>query len=686
MDGIQSAASTSAGTRRSGEPGNAGVSRQGAFAGREVSVSHRQRRLQPHQAGREPAGGSNAPVCDDPTPTRPVKVLGAPIRASGLIEGWVSAPRTRPCAGSTIRVTPTPASPNPNRLWLTQERKDAIRKEDERLLKLVWRPDFPAEERAGLSATARTIRELERDSAEAHELLEKSRAGPLGDTDSRKLWSLVRLHQPGVLQRRIELYAAISRFRTDGGTCPTSDLVSDELRRRADDVCEYWYRMGLSWLGAATRIDTNLPVDLGSRTVVESRVVPGTEIGAHFPTGYPLREGHALPPLAEFPHARDLALTGLSNDRNETLFVGVRHGILSADDFQVEALQRLTYDELRAMLSNARAAGILQAPEGGTDESDFRNVCDGLSSPVFAPHAAVAMRVDFCNYMHVEILSTALLADPEKLQKAHGDKPVQLPLASIALLTPDDIGRWSTQHWYFDVESTGLPVALEVREPRVRKRLVPARVPIRQFALAIEGPLNKDIHRINRESAEQLLGPLNSPNLRGDVEKRLGEMRRRHETVSGVIPELEALHARIRARAGAGHPAEISARQSLARVQQEAVRLDRNVRSLSQAGSQLKVQWMRRGDWPVGDAALGTAALLALVGHLMCETPLMSCARGRDFTRRLDVEVKLLAAAADANDGRLPLIDAVMAGWHSARSAFTPPAPSVPAPAEHYAT
>ena len=614
--------------------------------------------------------------------------------ATGPIAGWVSAPGIRACAGGTIRVAPTPASPNPNRLWLTQQRKDAIRKEDERLLRLAWRRDFPSEARVGLLATARQIQEFERESAEAHELLEKSRSGPLGEEDSRKLWSLVRSNQPGLLKRQAGLYAAIGKFRQDEDTCPTRARVLGELQQRVDDACEYWYRMGLSWLGVARRIDTNLPFGACPRTVVESRVVPGTVIGAHFPKAYPLLEGHALPPMAEYPHARGLALTSLSNARNETLFVGIRHGILNADDIQAKALQRLTPDELQAVLSNAFAAGVLPAWIGGPDGPGWHTVWDALSSINDGPLAAAALRFDVCNYMHVEILSAALLARPEKLKKAHEDIPVKLPLASIALLTPDDVGIWSTQHKYFDSKESGRTVTLEVRVPHVRKYPVSARVPIRQFALAIEGPLNQGIHGINRESAEQLLGPLNSPDLFappgslhqcGDVELRLRKMQMLHEKASAGISETEALHASILARSGAGHPDEISARRSLARLHQDAVRLDRNTRSLAQAARQLKAQWVRHGDWPVGDAALGTAALLALVGHLMRETPLMSCAKDRDFTRRLDVEVKLLAAAADTNDGHLPIVDTDMEGWHSARSAFAQPAPNVPAPAERKA-
>ena len=575
-----------------------------------------------------------------------------------------------------------PASPNPNSLWLTQERKGAIKEEDKRLEKLIRSLGFAPDKRVGLSETARSVREFERDSATAHELLEKSRAGPLGDPDCRKLWSLVRSRQPEVLERQVELHAGLCVVRQGVGSCPTKALILDELQRRADDACEYWYRMGLSWLGAARRIDTALPLAPGSREVVDSRVVPGWVIGAHFPMGYPLGEGHALPPWAEYPHARDLALTGLSNTRNETLFLGIRHGILHADDFGVKALQRLSHDELRAAMSNAHAAGLLPGRDEEGFESIFRKVRDCLNSPKAGPMAAALFRLDFCNYMQVEILTTALLADPEKLQKADGDKPVELRLASIALLTPDDIGSWFTQHRYFDVDKTGRTVSLEVREPHVPKRLVSAKVPIRQFALAMEGSLDRGIHKINNEAAEQLLGPLNSPNLGGDIERNVEKIRGRHEIFSDVVQEMKTQLARIRARVDAGHPAAIAARQSLARVEQEAARLDRNARSLSQVGGQLKVRWMRRGDWPDGKAALGTAALLALAGHLMGETPLMSCARGRDFTRRLDVEVKLLAAAADANDGRLPPVDADMAGWRAARAAFAQPAPSVRALAD----
>ena len=605
------------------------------------------------------------------------------MRATGVIAGWVRAPGPEPYAGKTMGVTPRRASPRPERLWLAQERKAAIKAEDERLQQLVRSPDLAAEEKAGLSSAARLIWAIERDTAEAHELLEKSRAEPLSAADCRKLWSLVRSRQPGMVQLQSEMNAALRVVKQRWGACPDGTLILDKVQRRASDVHEYWCRMGLGWLGAARRIDTTLPLNLGLRVVVDDRVVPGRVVGAHFPTEYPLDEGHALSPSAEYPHAHDLALTGLSNARNETLFVGVRHGILHADDCRAEVLRLLNDNELRAMIFNIGAAGLLLKPDVETCESFYCKVFGYLRSRKLESELAEVFQMDICNYMQVEILSAALLADPEKLHMADRGEPVTLRLASIALLTPDDIVSWSTQYTYFNLErDRGVPVRLEVREPDVAKRVVPARVPIRQFALAMEGTLNQGIHRINRESAEQLLGRLNSTILGGDIKRSVEEMRSSAGLLRGVLPDLEAQFARARSRAGATDPAAIVAGQSLARVEQEAAYLDRTARSLLQAGRQLKTQWMRRGDWPAGKAAQGTGALLALAGFLMGEIPLMSCARGRDFTRRLDVEVKLLAAAADADDGRLPLVDKDMACWNSARSAFTPPVPSAPAPAE----
>ena len=58
---------------------------------------------------------------------------------------------------------------------------------------------------------------------------------------------------------------------------------------------------------------------------------------------------------------------------------------------------------------------------------------------------------------------------------------------------------------------------------------------------------------------------------------------------------------------------------------------------------------------------------LALVGHLMGETPLFNCKSGKDRTGQLDAEVKSLAAA-DESGGRVPPPDESMETWRPVRS------------------
>ena len=80
------------------------------------------------------------------------------------------------------------------------------------------------------------------------------------------------------------------------------------------------------------------------------------------------------------------------------------------------------------------------------------------------------------------------------------------------------------------------------------------------------------------------------------------------------------------------------------------------------------------GNRPVGIDAQAAAARLALVGHIMGETPLLNCAKGPDFTARLDSHVKLLATAADCDHGNLPTVEMEKTpAWRAALSDFAPP-------------
>ena len=71
-----------------------------------------------------------------------------------------------------------------------------------------------------------------------------------------------------------------------------------------------------------------------------------------------------------------------------------------------------------------------------------------------------------------------------------------------------------------------------------------------------------------------------------------------------------------------------------------------------------------------GAEAYGAAARLALVAYLMGETPLLSCSTDRDYNKRLDAEVKILATVTDCRGGQVPPAHLDTDTWDSARTEF----------------
>lgn len=85
-----------------------------------------------------------------------------------------------------------------------------------------------------------------------------------------------------------------------------------------------------------------------------------------------------------------------------------------------------------------------------------------------------------------------------------------------------------------------------------------------------------------------------------------------------------------------------------------AGRLEKNARTLEDAGQRLKGLWQQAERWPAGaEPYRQVGARLALIGHLTGGMPLLSCAGGRLFTREPDAEIEFLATVADHRNGRL---------------------------------
>ena len=273
----------------------------------------------------------------------------------------------------------------------------------------------------------------------------------------------------------------------------------------------------------------------------------------------------------------------------------------------------------------------------------------------------------------MESAAAAICADPNKFQRALGGEAVDVNLFDVALLKSEDFVHWTHQCFQNGEWQSGHRISLVLRGPDNQPRQIQANCRVRQFAVAVEdqGP-DFSLYPALHICAAQLLGGPGSRELGGDVLARVGFLRSR---VAQLGRELAAAgHEQVRTLppAALGHLGALQARNRCTALQAEISRLDTQARALEQAGRQLKDMWRQLADWPTGADAYGAAARLALVAYLMGETPVLSCPTNRDYNKRLDAEVKILATVTDCQRGHVPPTDLDTAIWDSARTAFGP--------------
>ena len=120
-----------------------------------------------------------------------------------------------------------------------------------------------------------------------------------------------------------------------------------------------------------------------------------------------------------------------------------------------------------------------------------------------------------------------------------------------------------------------------------------------------------------------------------------------------------------------GSPGAVAAQREIAALTEQIDTLEKNARTLGRAARDVKTIWENKDYRRGGGDPYKMVSRLALVSHLMGETPLFNCKSGKDRTGQLDAEVKFLATVADEQDGRIPSADRNMDVWRSARSDFT---------------
>ena len=525
----------------------------------------------------------------------------------------------------------------------------------------------------GVSAGLRMVSGVEQDIRRLKELLAASGIRILEPAEWGELSGLIASIQKHLTLLDDRWGHRPGRLPESGAMGPWADEAFDELLRRLAWALNYVYSATMPWEDRIRRIELHVP-GRSAPVVVESRIVPGTALGAGLGSGYPAEELSNPDGSARFRHVPDLEQTVLTGADGDLLYSGLRHSFIQASDLDGLQLNRLPDDELRVLLQDLykpeyRGFPGFRAPiRMDTDFilSEIRN--HSSAANIHAVELSDRAR----RKMVRESFAAALVTDTGKFQRALGGATVELPLFVIALVDDSSTRSAINQSAAYFHSTLCTSLELRARDPSGNQHTVNAKVDVRDFVFSMEGP-GALLTWMERAKAVRLLGPIAAEEPGGAVKEQTHVMLERVGKLKEDIRKLGTKQLQTVRRRGVDHPEALSAAHRLIELTTELSRLERNARTLQQAARQLKTLLLECGETPVGtDKHHATAARLALIAHLMGATPVLSCPSGSGFARELDTETKFLATVADCRDGSLPPIGRDRGVWDDARGAFTP--------------
>ena len=203
-------------------------------------------------------------------------------------------------------------------------------------------------------------------------------------------------------------------LRPSGSLEPEHESLLQESLQRLIDTHGYLSTDASPCAGLSREITVKLPAWLGNiKTVVTSRLVPGTAFGAILPAGYP-DDGVAGPArIDSHRHVPNLALSTLVNSENLTIFSALRHGVIHAGDHAGNPTANPSHDATESPGRNQ--PGSKDQPES------VRAHCenpDKSPPPIAADKSSDAEETkrQTCLRMARETATAALASHPDKLQ------------------------------------------------------------------------------------------------------------------------------------------------------------------------------------------------------------------------------------------------------------------------------
>ena len=685
MDQPTSSPESTGGRSPSGSPPPARQRQQGALGGRQVSEAPSQApSVRDSRAAATATGGvetrpgihwrraiaepSSRQAAVSVSGTRPYRrarmpeLRGHPSERASEVEAPQPTPK-RARLGSTSGITGLP--------WLTREQNEERQVLHSRLSAWRERPQAASQPRADVDETLGLVSRIERDLVRAEELLQGMRTRLLTEAEWRELTFLVERARADTPRR---LARATDRLDGLAGIGAPSSAEAGQLKaslQRFVAAHEFLTAEELPWGSIARRVEVPLGAGTETTAVVESRVIPGTAFGECLARGYPRDENATLEDTVLYGRVPGLAQTTLTNATGQILFRGLRRGFIGTKYLNARALADLSDADLERLVSEL----VMVKQQGESPENHRRRVaghCRKIRSDyIEADRAAEAVCYKASARMCNDSAVAALCSDPDELQRAMGGETADIKLFDVSLFTQNDCRPWVSHRGQHFVWQARLPNSLNLRGPNRALCQVSIKACVRQFALCVEDQGHDlSIHRDLTRGVVQLLGGMGSREPGGDLLARVDELRSRAAQLGRELAAGGHEQVRTLPPSALDQSVGLQARNRIDSLQAEMAHLDRQARALEQAGRQLKDLWREHDGWPTGAEAYGAAARLALVAYLMGETPLLSCPTDRDYNKRLDAEVKILATVTDCRGGQVPPAHLDTDMWDSACTEF----------------
>lgn len=564
--------------------------------------------------------------------------------------------------------------------WLTPEQYEARREIDRKIDRLLDEGEIATQFEECLYSVCDILSQVERETLKADELLEQWRSGWLTPQHWRKLSCLIRWNSQALPQYQARLGRELGRLVEGGLLSEAEATVVKESLKVLGDTHDYLAAGRLPWADAVGRIETRLPGGGETPAIADSRVVSGGTLVAWLKRPHASGQGTPGSVAARYGHVPNLDRSDLANGSGQSTFAALRHRFIGAHELDGATLRGLGDDSLKALVG----AGYIEAGREVSDatarERQIDDCCRRIGTdPAFAERSAAAMRMRSGKTMGRELIAIALGSYPPMLDWARGGATAEVCLASVSVLKAGEFEAWAAQRDSLAALERENPAELEVPGTWGEPCKVRADVAVREFVLWADKPELVETSPYGTAEARagrlqqfrRLLGSEHSADLGGAVVEAGEEIESMVQQLRDTLGAQASDYEHSVLEHGEDHPVSLDSGGLRANGQEDLAFFERQGRALREAARQLKAMWLENGDWPAGvESHRPAAARLALVAHLMRETPLLSCGGDSNLTAQLDSDAKLLATVADSQDGRLPPANLDEVVWRGVRRDF----------------